>query len=137
MIFSSISGFRKDVQTLRKRSKDGYESCKQDIINTLQELTFKQLSDLPSLIFMIDKYKLIKVRIPNSAQKLSRSDGFRLYIFINQETEEVSLLTIYPKRGPQSILSITKEQEKRLIQTYKVEKENLTIVNSNILEEVI
>ena len=72
---------------------------------------------------------VIKLRLPDRKQRLSRRDGFRLIYLVSKTDEVVVFLDIYPKNGPLQQLDITDEDLKFLISQFIGEAQ------SNLLED--
>ena len=61
------------------------------------------------MILMSDHMLIIKLRLPDKKQRLSKRDGYRLIYMVSQEAEVVTFLDIYPKNGPSQQLDIDDE----------------------------
>ena len=61
---------------------------------------------------------IIKLRLPDKKQHLSRKDGFRLIYLVSKKDEVVVFLDVYPKNGPLQQLDIEVNELKRLIQQF-------------------
>lgn len=55
------------------------------------------------------------MRVANSNLKLSKSNGFRLVYLVSLITDEVFLLTVFPKRGTKGISNIPNAEYVRLL----------------------
>ena len=60
-------------------------------------------------------FRVVKLRLPNSGQRLSKPDGFRLIYWVSMVSDDVVLLRIYPKRGPQGTVDLVDEEYDRLL----------------------
>ena len=58
---------------------------------------------------------VIKFRLPDKKQHLSRKDGFRLIYLVSKTDEIVVFLDIYPKNGPLQQLTISENDLKLLL----------------------
>ena len=58
---------------------------------------------------------IIKLRLPDKKQHLSRKDGFRLIYLVSKTDEIVVFLDIYPKNGPLQQLDIADNELKMLV----------------------
>ncbi len=67
---------------------------------------------------------VIKLRLPDKRQRLSRKDGYRLIYLVSKVDEIVVFLDIYPKNGPSQQLNITAEDIKRLLVEFIEEGQN-------------
>ena len=77
---------------------------------------------------------VIKLRLPDKRQRLSRKDGFRLIYMVSKTDEIVVFLDIYPKNGPLQQLDISENQLKYLIQQFISEVQSDTLENYLISE---
>lgn len=67
---------------------------------------------------------VIKLRLPDKRQRLSRKDGYRLIYLVSKVDEIVVFLDIYPKNGSSQQLNITAEEIKRLLVEFIEEGQN-------------
>jgi hypothetical protein len=84
----------------------------------------------------LDSIRLIKLRVQNSFQNLSKSDGFRLIICCNKKYETVTFLNIYPKRGKLAQIDQSKEEYKSQLRNYFSEFKNDELVQHNIYKNL-
>ena len=61
---------------------------------------------------------VIKLRLPDKKQRLSKRDGFRLMYLVSKVDELVVFLDIYPKNGPSQQLDIDDVEIKRLVSEF-------------------
>lgn len=91
------------------------------------------------MILMDDDSIIIKLRLPDKKQRLSRADGYRLIYMVMKNVPVVAFLTIYPKRGPMQKLDLEENELLDLVRTFSVESTNRQIVIHDInndLEQV-
>jgi hypothetical protein len=84
----------------------------------------------------LDNIRVIKIRIQNSLQNLSSSDGFRLVLCCNKKYQSVIFLNIYPKRGKLGQLDQSKEEFKQQLKNYLTSFQNNQLVQHNIDNEL-
>lgn len=78
-----------------------YGSLGDDLYSFFNSQSFESLFEQQQFIDnKAPKYRLIKLRLPNSGARKSEREGFRLYYNILSEDKSVNLLYIYPKTGP-------------------------------------
>lgn len=130
MNFYTTSTFRHTLATLTKKPKEGYTSVVKDICKTLLAMDPGIIRDTNDRIKQYEDFRVVKLRLPNSGQHLSRPDGFRLIYYVSLISDDVALLRIYPKRGPQGVIDIVDEEYDRLL------VEMVTENNSNSLHRV-
>ena len=73
------------------------------------------IRDTNDRIKQFENFRVVKLRLPNSGQHLSRPDGFRLIYYVSLISDHFALLRIYPKRGPQGIVDLVDEEYDRLL----------------------
>lgn len=115
MNFFTISTFRDVVASLIKKPREGYSSVVADICAELQSMPDNILRDTNERIIQTPEYRVVKLRVANSNLKLSKSNGFRLVYLVSLITDEVFLLTVFPKRGTKGISNIPNAEFVRLL----------------------
>ena len=115
MNFFTISTFRDVVASLIKKPREGYSSVVADICAELQSMPDSILRDTNERIIQTPEYRVVKLRVANSNLKLSKSNGFRLVYLVSLITDEVFLLTVFPKRGTKGISNIPNAEYVRLL----------------------
>lgn len=115
MNFFTISTFRDVVASLIKKPREGYSSVVADICAELQSMPDNILRDTNERIIQTLEYRVVKLRVANSNQKLSKSNGFRLVYLVSLITDDVFLLTVFPKRGTKGISNIPNAEYVRLL----------------------
>ncbi len=115
MKFYTTSTFRQTLASLTKKPKEGYTSVVKDICKALLSMEPNIIRDTNDRIKQFEDFRVVKLRVPNSWLHLSRPDGFRLIYYVSLVSDDVVLLRIYPKRGPQGIIDIVDEEYDRLL----------------------
>jgi len=75
---------------------------------------------------------IIKLRLPDKRQHLSKSDGYRLIYLVLKSMPVVAFLTVYPKRGPLQQLDIPDAELKELVEIFTIESRSRQIVIHDI-----
>ncbi|WP_455664025.1 hypothetical protein [Phocaeicola sp.] len=75
-------------------------------------------------------FSVIKLRIPNSQQGLSKSNGYRLIYYVHKLKEVVVFMYVYPKRGPMGLVTLKQNEIIHCLETFI--KEN----NASLLVEL-
>lgn len=75
---------------------------------------------------------VIKLRLPDKKQRLSKRDGFRLMYLVSKVDELVVFLDIYPKNGPSQQLDIDDVEIKRLVSEFIEEGANNSLESYSI-----
>lgn len=142
MKFYTISTFRDRLAMLTKKPREGYASLIADISAELLSMPNNILRDTNERIIQDKEYRIVKLRVGNSGQKLSKSNGFRLVYFVSLHADNVVLLTVYPKRGAKGQDNISSAEYSRLLKELILENNaqqlhqvditnNLTELNQN------
>lgn len=121
MNFFTISTFRDVVASLIKKPREGYSSVVADICAELQSMPDNILRDTNERIIQTPEYRVVKLRVANSNLKLSKSNGFRLVYLVSLITDDVFLLTVFPKRGTKGISNIPNAEYVRLLKELSLE----------------
>ena len=115
MLFYTTSTFRETLAALTKKSKDGYMSVTKDVCKDLTNMPDNILRDTNDRIRHFAEYRVVKLRLPNSGQNLSKPNGFRLIYWVSMKNDVAVLLRIYPKRGSQSAVDLVDDEYDRLL----------------------
>ena len=132
MNFYTTSTFRQTLSSLTKKPKEGYKSVIKDICKALLSMESNIIRDTNDRIKQFEDFRIVKLRLPNSGQHLSRPDGFRLIYYVSLISDDVALLRIYPKRGPQGIVDLVDEEYDRLLLEMVMENNNKTLYQVDI-----
>lgn len=131
ILFKTISSFRKRIDALLKVRRGVYAGVTDEIKDTFNKQSIEQIRQNRDMILMEGDLVIIKLRLPDKKQRLSRKDGFRLIYLVSKIQSLVVFLDIYPKNGPMQQLDIKNEDLKRLITEFVSE------ANSNLLQDFI
>jgi hypothetical protein len=134
--FYSISTFRNSLKNICNREKYGYRSCEKDICNLFKSHSFDDIWEMNYRVRDLDNIRVLKVRVQNSFQHLSSSDGFRLILCCNKKYQTITFLNVYPKRGKLGQLDQSKEEFKRQLKEYLSEFKNNQLIQHNIDNEL-
>lgn len=139
MKFYTVSTFRNTLESLLQKPRDGYMSVVGDICKELQKMPDNILRDTNDRVKQFPQFRIVKLRIANSGQHLPKSDGFRLIYFVSLVSDDVVLLRVYPKRGPQKTLDLVESEYTRLEYELLNESEAYTLHQvdiNNLLAEI-
>ena len=114
MNFYTTTSFRESLAGLTKRNKDGYLTVVKDICDALVNMPDNILRDTNDRVYQYPEYRVVKLRVMNSGQKLSKPNGFRLIYWVSLVHDCVVLMRIYPKRGSQAIVDLLNTEYTRL-----------------------
>lgn len=136
MNFYTTSTFRQTLTSLTKKPKEGYVSVVKDICKTLLSMEPNIIRDTNDRVKQYKDFRIVKLRLPNSGQHLSRSDGFRLIYYVSLISDDVALLRIYPKQGPQGVVELVDEEYDRLLLEMVTENNNKTLHQVDIVNSL-
>lgn len=124
MNFFTTTSFRSAIQQLTRKPKNGYMSVVLDVCETLKSMPDNILRDTNDRIRQEQYFRMVKLRIGNSNQNLPKNDGFRLIYWVSIKSDNLVLLTIYPKRGPLAAANLTDAEFVRLLREMVEENKN-------------
>jgi hypothetical protein len=136
MKFYTSNSFRLSILKLTRKPKEGYESVVKDICEALQAMDDNILRDSNDRIRQEQNFRIVKLRVRNSQQNLPKNDGFRLIYWVSTKSDNLVLLSAYPKRGPQGIKNLTNQEFKRLLDEMIKEKEQSVLQRVDILNNL-
>ena len=121
--FKTISSFRKRLDNLLKARRNVYSGVTNEIKKELGSSPIEQIRMTRDMILMEDSLLIIKLRLPDRKQRLSKKDGFRLIYLVSKVNNFVAFLDVYPKNGPLQQLDIDDKEVKKLISEFVAEGE--------------
>lgn len=121
--FKTISSFRKRLDSLLKARRNVYSGVTNEIKKELGSSPIEQIRMNRDMILMEDSLLIIKLRLPDRKQRLSKKDGFRLIYLVSKVNNFVAFLDVYPKNGPLQQLDIDDKEVKKLISEFVAEGE--------------
>jgi len=116
--FQTISNFRERLQALTDFKRGVYSGAKTETIAAFSGIPIEQIRSNRDMILMQNDAIVIKLRLPDRRQRLSKANGYRLVYLASMVEERVVFLDIYPKRGPLQQLDIPNEELFRLLTQY-------------------
>lgn len=126
MDFYTSTTFRESLAALTKKSKDGYMTVVKDICDALAEMPDNILRDTNDRVYQFPEYRVVKLRVPNSGQKWSKSNGFRLIYWVSLLHDSVVLMRVYPKRGSLAAVDLVNAEYTRLqMEVFNESKANM------------
>lgn len=130
--YLSVSSFRERLAALLKVKRGVYAGVTQEVCNAFKGVSIEQIRQNRDMILMDDDEVVIKLRLPDKKQKLSKSDGYRLIYMAMKAVPVVAFLDVYPKRGPMQQLDIEDKEVLRLMQEFLKEMAEGTIVQHDV-----
>lgn len=116
--FKSISSFRSRLAALLKVKRKVYANVENEIKREFTAKPIEQIRQNNDMILLEGELIVIKLRLPDKKQHLSRKDGFRLIYLVSKTDEIVVFLDIYPKNGPLQQLDIADNDLKSLLREF-------------------
>lgn len=116
--FKAIRSFRMRLANLLKVRRKVYANVETEIKREFTGKTIDQIRQNNDMILLEGDVIIIKLRLPDKKQHLSRKDGFRLIYLVSKKDEVVVFLDVYPKNGPLQQLDIEVNELKHLIQQF-------------------
>ena len=104
--FVSVSTFRKRIVELLKVKRGVYGGVTNEICQAFKDATIEQIRQNRDMILLNNDAAVIKLRMPDKKQHLSKADGYRLIYMVMKQSPLVALLDVYPKRGLSQQLDI-------------------------------
>lgn len=129
--FKTISSFRTRLSGLLKVRRKVYANVENEIRREFADKPIEQIRQNNDMILLEGDVIVIKLRLPDKKQRLSRKDGFRLIYLVSKTNEIVVFLDIYPKNGPLQQLDVAEEDLKNLV------REFISEAQSDILEDYL
>lgn len=130
--FYATSSFIGRVKRLKKVRRGVYSSVEEDVKAAFSEQDIESIRANRDMILMVDQLLVIKLRLPDTSQRLSKKDGYRLIYLVSKISETVVFLDIYPKNGPEQQLSINNNALKLLIKEFIDESTSGTLATYTI-----
>ena len=134
--FISITSFRERLSALLKIKRAVYGGVTSEICNAFKNASIENIRSNRDMILMDNESVVIKLRLPDKKQQLSKSDGYRLIYMVMKHVEVVVFLDIYPKRGPMQQLDIDDNELNRLLKEFVEEYNDNTVVFLNIKDNL-
>ncbi len=129
--FKTISSFRSRLADLLKIRRKVYANVETEIKREFMDKPIEQIRQNNDMILLEGDLLVIKLRLPDKKQHLSRKDGFRLIYLVSKTEDIVVFLDIYPKNGPLQQLDIEDGELKFLVRQFVNEAQ------MNLLEDYL
>lgn len=137
--FASIQSFRERLENLLNVKRGVYSGVKVEICKEFKDCPIEQIRQNRDMILISNDNIVIKLRLADKKQRLSKADGYRLIYLVMKQVPLVVLLDIYPKRGPMQQLDIEDTQLNNLLSEFIDENSSGKLVMHDInndLEEI-
>lgn len=134
--FVSISTFRLALAELIKVKRGVYAGVTTEICKAFQNASIEEIRSNRDMILMDNNSVVIKLRLSDKKQRLSKADGYRLIYMVLKNVPVVALLTVYPKRGPLQKLDLETGELAQLLNTFSSESNAQQIVVHDISDNL-
>ena len=116
--FFTTSTFRADLSDLLKVRKNVYAGIEKEIYNEFIDCPVERIRNNRDMILIEGDSIVIKLRLPDKKQRISRKDGYRLIYLVAKDRDMVTFLSVYPKNGPCQKIDISKEELRILMDQF-------------------
>lgn len=131
--FKTISSFRSRLSGLLSVRRKVYVNVENEIKREFAGKPIEQIRQNNDMILLEGDLIIIKLRLPDKKQHLSRKDGYRLIYLVSKTDEIVVFLDIYPKNGPLQQLDIADAELKFLVKQF-INEAQLDILELSMLK---
>ncbi|MDE5585655.1 MAG: hypothetical protein K2I92_04830 [Muribaculaceae bacterium] len=125
--FLTISYFRTRIEELLKVKKGVYKNINAEITREFSGKSIEEIRNNRDMILLTADNIIIKLRLPDKKQRLSKKDGYRLIYLVSKTKDTVVFLDIYPKNGPFQQLDISDKELMRLLEIFTKETFSKTL----------
>ena len=123
IIFKTINNFRTRLKELLSVRKSVYANVPNEIKQEFEHADIEKIRHNRDMILIQDDTIIVKLRLPDKRQQLSKANGYRLVYMVSTIFERVVFLDIFPKRGPLQQLDISRTELIRLLNEFRDENE--------------
>lgn len=116
--FKTIRSFRSRLSDLLKIRRKVYANVENEIKREFTGKPIGQIRQNHDKVLIEGDVIIIKLRLPDKKQRLSKKDGYRLIYLVSKTDEIVVFLDIYPKNGPSQQLTIADDELKDLVKEF-------------------
>lgn len=130
--FKTINSFRSRLSGLLNVRRKVYANVENEIKREFAGKLIEQIRQNNDMILLEGDSIIIKLRLPDKKQHLSRKDGYRLIYLVSKTDKIVVFLDIYPKNGPLQQLDIADGELNFLVKQF-VDEAQLDILEDYLL----
>ena len=117
------------MAALLKVKRKVYANVENEINRECAGKPIEQIRQNNDMILLEGDLVVVKLRLPDKKQHLSRKDGFRLIYLVSKTDEIVVFLDIYPKNGPLQQLDIADNDLKSLLKEFIEEAQSNNLLD--------
>lgn len=131
--YYAITNFLRRIERLEKVRRGVYAGVREEIQKEFKDKSIEEIRINRDMILSENDLIVIKLRLPDKKQRLSKKDGYRLIYLVSKINATVVFLDVYPKNGPSRQLSITEGDLKQLLSSFIEEMQNNTLSSYTII----
>lgn len=131
--YYAITNFLQRIERLEKVRRGVYTGVRAEIQKEFKDKSIEEIRINRDMILSENDLLVIKLRLPDKKQRLSKKDGYRLIYLVSKINATVVFLDVYPKNGPSRQLSITEGDLKQLLSSFIEEMRNNTLSSYTII----
>lgn len=117
------------MAALLKVKRKVYANVENEINREFTGKPIEQIRQNNDMILLEGDLVVVKLRLPDKKQHLSRKDGFRLIYLVSKTDEIVVFLDIYTKNGPLQQLDIADNDLKSLLKEFIEEAQSNNLLD--------
>ncbi|MCC8114535.1 MAG: hypothetical protein LIP03_11230 [Bacteroidales bacterium] len=121
ILFKSCSWFRESLSSLLKVKRGVYAGVKSEIKEAFLGKTMQEILSNRDMVLLKTDAVVVKLRMKDSKNKLSKANGFRLIYLAYKDIEEVVFMEVYPKRGPLQKIDLSDKEFEELLALVEAE----------------
>lgn len=125
--YYAITNFLQRIERLEKVRRGVYTGVRAEIQKEFKDKSIEEIRINRDMILSENDLLVIKLRLPDKKQRLSKKDGYRLIYLVSKINATVVFLDVYPKNGPSRQISITEGDLKQLLSSFIEEMQNNTL----------
>ena len=110
-----------------------YKNVNSEISREFRGKSIEDIRQNRDMILLTTSNVVIKLRIPDKKQRLSKKDGYRLIYLVSKTNNNVVFLDIYPKNGPSQQLDISDKELIRLLEIFSDESFSKRLLEYSII----
>lgn len=92
ILFKTILSFRQRMDALLKVRRNVYQGVSEEIVREFEGKDINRIRQNRDMILLEGDLVVIKLRLPDKRQRLSRKDGYRLIYLVSKVDEMIYIL---------------------------------------------
>lgn len=116
--YFSISTFRKHLKGLLDVKRNVYAGVEDELRREFADTSIEGIRQNRDMILADAESSVIKLRLPDKRQRLSKSNGYRLIYLVSKVNPVVVFMDIYPKNGPRQKINLQTGELENLLKEF-------------------